>query len=155
MNDVALRANDVLRNDVGLRPMKLRFAQTYTPLAWFGTKTLQSSRFYTILITERRWRIWALNLWGRIIFISHRKNGLKKHRLKIRFCHSTTTWNKYIPNFIIWVWPKNSRNQACNCWRKGISGIQWLQGKIRQIGYFGNWYCGFKQCFKKRFFEWI
>ena len=28
MNDVALRANDVLRNDVGLRPMRLRFAQT-------------------------------------------------------------------------------------------------------------------------------
>ena len=28
MNEVALRANDVLRNDVGLRPMKLRFAQT-------------------------------------------------------------------------------------------------------------------------------
>ena len=28
MNDVALRANDVLCNDVGLRPMKLRFAQT-------------------------------------------------------------------------------------------------------------------------------
>ena len=28
MNDVALRANDVLRNDVGLRPMMLRFAQT-------------------------------------------------------------------------------------------------------------------------------
>ena len=29
MNDVALRANDVLRNDVGLRPMMLRFAQTF------------------------------------------------------------------------------------------------------------------------------
>jgi len=28
MNDVALRANDVLRNDVGLRPMVLRYAQT-------------------------------------------------------------------------------------------------------------------------------
>ena len=28
MNEVALRANDVLRNDVGLRPMMLRFAQT-------------------------------------------------------------------------------------------------------------------------------
>ena len=28
MNDVALRANGVLRNDVGLRPMMLRFAQT-------------------------------------------------------------------------------------------------------------------------------
>ena len=28
MNDVALRANDVLRNDVGLRPTMLRFAQT-------------------------------------------------------------------------------------------------------------------------------
>ena len=28
MNDVALRANDVLRNDVGLRPMMVRFAQT-------------------------------------------------------------------------------------------------------------------------------
>ena len=28
MNDVALRANDVLRNEVGLRPMMLRFAQT-------------------------------------------------------------------------------------------------------------------------------
>ena len=28
MNDVALRANEVLRNDVGLRPMILRFAQT-------------------------------------------------------------------------------------------------------------------------------
>ena len=28
MNDVALRANDVLRNDVGLRPMMLRYAQT-------------------------------------------------------------------------------------------------------------------------------
>ena len=27
-NDVALRANDVLRNDVGLRPTMLRFAQT-------------------------------------------------------------------------------------------------------------------------------
>ena len=26
MNEVALRANDVLRNDVGLRPMMLRFA---------------------------------------------------------------------------------------------------------------------------------
>jgi len=33
MNDVALRANDVLRNDVGLRPMKLRFAQTDTAYA--------------------------------------------------------------------------------------------------------------------------
>jgi len=33
MNDVALRANDVLRNDVGLRPMMLRFAQTDTPSA--------------------------------------------------------------------------------------------------------------------------
>jgi hypothetical protein len=31
MNDVALRANDVLRNDVGLRPMMLRFAQTDFP----------------------------------------------------------------------------------------------------------------------------
>ena len=31
MNDVALRANDVLRNDVGLRPMMLRFAQMDTP----------------------------------------------------------------------------------------------------------------------------
>jgi hypothetical protein len=30
MNDVALRANDVLRNDVGLRPMKLRFAQIFS-----------------------------------------------------------------------------------------------------------------------------
>ena len=28
MNDVALCANDVLRNDVGLRPTMLRFAQT-------------------------------------------------------------------------------------------------------------------------------
>ena len=28
MNDVALRANDVLRNDVGYGPMMLRFAQT-------------------------------------------------------------------------------------------------------------------------------
>ena len=28
MNEVALRANDVLRNEVGLRPMMLRFAQT-------------------------------------------------------------------------------------------------------------------------------
>ena len=28
MNDVARCANDVLRNDVGLRPMMLRFAQT-------------------------------------------------------------------------------------------------------------------------------
>ena len=28
MNEVALRANDVLRNDVGLRPTMLRFAQT-------------------------------------------------------------------------------------------------------------------------------
>ena len=28
MNDVALRANDVLRNEMGLRPMMLRFAQT-------------------------------------------------------------------------------------------------------------------------------
>ena len=28
MNDVALRTNDVLRNEVGLCPMKLRFAQT-------------------------------------------------------------------------------------------------------------------------------
>ena len=28
MNEVTLRANDVLRNDVGLRPMMLRFAQT-------------------------------------------------------------------------------------------------------------------------------
>ena len=28
MNEVAVRANDVLRNDVGLRPMMLRFAQT-------------------------------------------------------------------------------------------------------------------------------
>ena len=28
MNEVALRANDVLRNDVGFRPMMLRFAQT-------------------------------------------------------------------------------------------------------------------------------
>ena len=28
MNDVALRANDVLRNDVGLRPTMLRYAQT-------------------------------------------------------------------------------------------------------------------------------
>jgi len=28
MNEVALRANDVLRNDVGLRPTVLRFAQT-------------------------------------------------------------------------------------------------------------------------------
>ena len=28
MNDVALRANDVLCNDVGLRPMMLRYAQT-------------------------------------------------------------------------------------------------------------------------------
>ena len=27
MNEVALRANDVLRNDVGLRPMMLRFAR--------------------------------------------------------------------------------------------------------------------------------
>jgi len=27
-NDVALRANDALRNDVGLRPTMLRFAQT-------------------------------------------------------------------------------------------------------------------------------
>jgi len=33
MNDVALRANDVLCNDVGLRPMKLRFAQMNTPAA--------------------------------------------------------------------------------------------------------------------------
>ena len=31
MNEVALRANDVLRNEVGLRPMMLRFAQTDTP----------------------------------------------------------------------------------------------------------------------------
>ena len=30
MNEVALRANDVLRNDVGLRPMMLRFAQTFS-----------------------------------------------------------------------------------------------------------------------------
>ena len=28
MNDVALRANDVLRNDVGLRPTMLHFSQT-------------------------------------------------------------------------------------------------------------------------------
>jgi hypothetical protein len=28
MNDVALRANDVLRNDADLRPTMLRFAQT-------------------------------------------------------------------------------------------------------------------------------
>ncbi len=28
MNEVALRANDVFHNDVGLRPMMLRFAQT-------------------------------------------------------------------------------------------------------------------------------
>jgi len=33
MNEVALRANDVLRKDVGLRPMMLRFAQTDTPSA--------------------------------------------------------------------------------------------------------------------------
>ena len=33
MNEVALRANDVLCNDVGLRPMKLRFAQMNTPAA--------------------------------------------------------------------------------------------------------------------------
>ena len=31
MNDVALRANDMLRNDVGLRPMMLRSAQTDFP----------------------------------------------------------------------------------------------------------------------------
>ena len=30
MNEVALRANDVLRNDVGLRPMMLRFAKTFS-----------------------------------------------------------------------------------------------------------------------------
>ena len=41
MNDVALRANDVLRNDVlrndvGLRPMVLRFAQTELDRS-FGT----------------------------------------------------------------------------------------------------------------------
>ena len=30
MNEVALRANDVLRNDVGLRPRMLRFAQTFS-----------------------------------------------------------------------------------------------------------------------------
>ena len=38
MNEVALRANDVLRNDVGLRPMMLRFAQTLALLSdlWYN-----------------------------------------------------------------------------------------------------------------------
>ena len=56
MNDVALRANDVLRNDVGLRPMMLRFAQTDTLTPQFLANALQSPRFYDILNTERRWR---------------------------------------------------------------------------------------------------
>ena len=35
MNEVALRANDVLRNDVGLRPMMLCFrANGMKPFAW-------------------------------------------------------------------------------------------------------------------------
>ena len=61
MNDVALCANDVLRNDVGLRPTMLRFAQTDTPSVWFGASTrrnfpphfptnaLQAPRFYDII----------------------------------------------------------------------------------------------------------
>ncbi len=52
MNDVALCANDVLRNDVGLRPMKLRFAQTDTPSAQFPSNALQSPRFYDILTAK-------------------------------------------------------------------------------------------------------
>ena len=51
MNDVALRANDVLRNDVGLRPMMLRFAQTD-----FSPQVLKNTENCAILNLERRWR---------------------------------------------------------------------------------------------------
>ena len=50
MNDVALRANDVLRNDVGLRPMMLRSAQTE-----FLPQVLQNTSNCAIIKSERRW----------------------------------------------------------------------------------------------------
>ena len=48
MNDVALRANDVLRNDVGLRPMMLRFAQTDSPHL-FLPRVLKNTANYAII----------------------------------------------------------------------------------------------------------
>ena len=54
MNDVALRANDVLRNEVGLRPMKLRFAQTDTPSAGFDAKRLKCSHNCVTIKKKRR-----------------------------------------------------------------------------------------------------
>ena len=50
MNEVALRANDVLRNDVGLRPMMLRFAQTEFP-----PRVLKNTEKCAIIKSERRW----------------------------------------------------------------------------------------------------
>ena len=49
MNEVALRANDVLRNDVGLRPMMLRFAQTE-----FSHRVLKNTEKCAIINSERR-----------------------------------------------------------------------------------------------------
>ena len=51
MNEVALRVNDVLRNDVGLCPMTLRFAQTdFTP------QVLKNAENCAIINPERRCR---------------------------------------------------------------------------------------------------
>ena len=54
MNDVALRANDVLRNDVGLRPMMLRFAQTDFPRP-FLPRVLKNTENCAIINPERRY----------------------------------------------------------------------------------------------------
>ena len=51
MNEVALRANDVLRNDVGLRPTMLRFAQTE-----FLPQVLKNTENCAIMKPERRWK---------------------------------------------------------------------------------------------------
>ena len=48
MNDVALRANDVLRTDVGLRPMKLRFAQTELDRSDMNRKKEITNRLHQI-----------------------------------------------------------------------------------------------------------
>ena len=62
MNEVALRANDVLRNDVGLRPTMLRYSQTDFPRPFFP-RVLKNTENCAIMKSERRWRYEKGDCW--------------------------------------------------------------------------------------------
>ena len=74
MNEVALRANDVLRNDVGLRPTMLRFAQSdfAEPLA-----PLPKVCYNKIRKAVEQWIFHSSRLWTEaLIMIEPQKNIL-------------------------------------------------------------------------------